>query len=221
MAINQLRQRVEHRLRELKIGAVEAAVSVDGLERNYIRDLVEGKKRSFSQSKAPLVAQALRWNMAELLSVMGRHGEAVEILHFSGHGAPDDNISKIPLLDKVAAGKLKSPTSQIPVEDVPLLAFADLGRGEFFALTVEGDSMDRISPEGSVIVVNQADRTLVTGKPYVISRRGEATFKIWRADPPRFAPYSTNPLHEPAFVKSKADADKMVVGRVKRTVLDL
>jgi SOS-response transcriptional repressor LexA len=130
-------------------------------------------------------------------------------------------IVRVPLLDKVAAGKLKSPTSQIPVEDVPLLAFADLGRGEFFALSVEGDSMDRISPEGSIIVVNQVDRTLISGKPYVFSVRGAATFKLWRPDPPRLAPFSTNPMHEPIFVKSKAEAEKLVVGRVKRTVLDL
>lgn len=131
------------------------------------------------------------------------------------------SVSRIPLLDTVTAGKLRAPSSQIPVEDVPLLAFADLGRGEFFALTVQGDSMDRISPDGAVIVVNQADRTLVSGKAYVISQRGEATFKLWRPDPPRFSPHSTNPVHEPIFVKSKAEAEKMVVGRVKRSVLDL
>jgi SOS-response transcriptional repressor LexA len=209
MAIHELRQKVERRLRELNMGAVEAAQSVPGLERNYIRDLVEGKKRSFSQAKAPLVAQALHWSLAELQGQM-RDSDVVAT-----------TTARVPLLDKVAAGKLRSSTSQIPVEDVPLLAFADLGRGDFFALTVEGDSMDRISPDGSVIVVNQADRTLVSGKPYVISRRGEASFKLWRSDPPRFAPYSTNPSHEPIFVKTKAEAEKMIVGRVKRTVLDL
>jgi len=135
--------------------------------------------------------------------------------------ATEADLRRIPLLDKVTAGKLRASSSQIPVEDVPLLAFADLGRGDFFALTVDGDSMDRWSPDGSIIVVNQADRTLVSGKAYVISQRGEATFKMWRPDPPRFAPYSTNPSHEPIFVRSKADAEKLVVGRVKRTVLDL
>lgn len=39
-------------------------------------------------------------------------------------------IEQIPLLDVVTAGKLKGSTSQIPVADMPLLAFADLGRGE-------------------------------------------------------------------------------------------
>lgn len=210
MAINELRQRVERRLRELKIGAVEAAKTVKGLERNFIRDLIEGKKESFSSAKAEMVAQALQWTVAEL------RGEPP-----ADEAEPVHGLATVPLLDKVTAGKLKSPSSQIPIEDVPLLAYADLGRGDFFALTVEGDSMDRISPDGSVIVVNQADRTLVSGRAYVISRRGEATFKVWRPDPPRFAPFSTNPVHEPIFVKSKAEAEKLVVGRVKRTVLDL
>lgn len=132
-----------------------------------------------------------------------------------------DVQAKIPLLDKVAAGKLKSPSSQIPIEDVPLLAFADLGRGDFFALSVEGDSMDRISPDGSTIVVNKADRTLISGKPYVFSIRGEATYKIWRPDPPRLEPNSTNPANQAIFLRPKQDPENLVVGRVKRTVLDL
>lgn len=130
-------------------------------------------------------------------------------------------VVRVPLLDRVTAGKLKAPVSQIPVEDVPLLAFADLGRGDFFALTVEGDSMDRIAPEGAMIVVNQADKTLVAGKPYVVSDRGAVTFKLWKPGPPRFAPFSFNPIHEPIYVKSKEAAEKMVVGRVKRAVVDL
>jgi phage repressor protein C with HTH and peptisase S24 domain len=81
---------------------------------------------------------------------------------------------------------------------VPLLAFADLGRGDFFALTVEGDSMDRMAPEGATIVVNQADRTLVAGKPYVLSDRGAVTFKLWKPGPRRASPsVRTNPMHEP------------------------
>ncbi|MBR0868909.1 hypothetical protein JQ633_00955 [Bradyrhizobium tropiciagri] len=210
MANNELRQRVERRLREIGLGAVEAAQRVPGLERNYIRDLLDERKRGFTQAKLPLVAEALEWTVQEVLGSAAPKKE---------RAAP--KMQTVPLLDTVAAGKLRAPSSQIPVEDVPLLAFADLGRGDFFALTVEGDSMDRISPDGSTIVVNQADRTLVSGKPYVISQRGEASFKLWRADPPRFAPYSTNPSHEPVFVKTKEDAERMVVGRVKRTVLDL
>ncbi len=128
-------------------------------------------------------------------------------------------LQQVPVLSWVSAGKLADAGSQIPVEDVPLLAFADLGRGDFFALKVRGDSMDRLSPEGSVIVVNRADRALVTGKAYVFCVRGETTFKLWHADPPYLAPYSTNPANQPIFIKRKSDFD--VIGRVRRTVLDL
>ena len=210
MAINELRQRVEQRLREIELGPVEAVEPIAGLERNYIRDLIEGKKESFSQSKLPLVAEALRWTVADLLG----GAEATQV-------RSNSKITRVPLLDSVTAGRLRAPTSQIPVEDVPLLAFADLGRGEWFALKVDGDSMDRVSPDGSKIVINKADRTLVSGKPYVFSSRGETTYKLWRPEPPRLAPFSTNPTHEPIYCKSRKDAEGMVIGRVKRTVLDL
>lgn len=130
-------------------------------------------------------------------------------------------VVRVPLLDSVAAGKLKHPVSQLALEDVPLLAFADLGRGDFFALTVDGDSMDRIAPDGATIVIDRSDRVLVAGKPYVVSDRGAASFKLWKPGPPRFAPYSTNPAHEPIYTKNKEAAEKMVVGRVKRAVVDL
>ena len=133
--------------------------------------------------------------------------------------APTRPMQRVPLLSWVSAGRLADAGSQIPVEDVPLLAFADLGRGEFFALKVQGDSMDRVSPDGSIIVVNRADRALVAGKCYVFSQQGEMGFKVWRPEPDRFEPYSTNPANPTFFVRRKRDIE--VIGRVRRTVLDL
>ncbi len=125
----------------------------------------------------------------------------------------------VPMLSWVSAGELVDADSQIPVEDVPLLAFADLGRGDFFALKVAGDSMDRISPDGSIIVVDRADRGLVPDAAYVFAVRGEATYKLWQPNPPHLSPYSTNPAHKPIFVKGRKDLE--VIGRVRRTMLDL
>lgn len=208
MAKDDLRQRVAARLRELGIGPIEAAQAVE-LERNFIRDFLEGKKRSFSQGKVPLVAQALKWSVADLNGAQARTP--------ADRAAP--KMTMVPLLDSVAAGKLKSPLSQIPLEDVPLLAFADLGRGEFFALQVDGDSMDRLSPEGSTIVVNKQDRTLIGGRCYIFALRGQTTFKMWQAgETPYLAPYSTNPMHKPILFRKR---DLEVIGRVKRTFLDL
>jgi SOS-response transcriptional repressor LexA len=129
------------------------------------------------------------------------------------------DVRRVPLISWVSAGNLADAGSQIPVEDVPLLAFADLGSGDFFALRVRGDSMDRISPEGSIIIVNRADRQLVGGKCYVFSVRGETTYKLWHPEPEYLAPYSTNPSNEPIMFKRKRDLE--VIGRVRRTVLDL
>jgi len=169
----------------------------------------ENGDRNPSREAAKKYAKAYRVRWEWLLD-----GEGVAKLT----AAPTE-ISAVPLLSWVNAGTLVSAESQLPIEDVPLLAFADLGRGDFFALTVTGDSMDRVSPEGSTIVVNRADRELVADRAYVFSRRGETTYKLWQPDPPHLAPYSTNPSHKPIFVRKKKDLE--VIGRVRRTVLDL
>lgn len=135
---------------------------------------------------------------------------------------PDDRrqIRRVPVLSWVSAGKLADAGSQIPVEDVPLLAVADLGRGDFFALRVKGDSMDRISPDDSVIIVNRSDRSLVPGKPYVFWHVSEgATYKYWQIDPDRLEPASWNAVNKAIFIKRRRDFE--VVGRVRRTLLDL
>lgn len=127
------------------------------------------------------------------------------------------DVTRVPLVSWVSAGKMAQATVAAP-DDVPLLAFADLGRGDFFALKVSGDSMDRISPEGSIIVINRAERQLVGGKCYVFAINGETTYKMWHHDPQYLEPFSTNPANKPIFFKMSKIS---VVGRVRRTVLDL
>lgn len=128
---------------------------------------------------------------------------------------------RVPVLDNVPAGKLRQAMSQVPSEDVEHVTLGGLGNGEFFALTVDGDSMDKLVPHGAKIVVDTTDTTLVTGKPYVFAGRDGYALKLWKPNPPRWAPYSTNPDHEPTYLKSKEIAQKMVVGRAKKAVLDL
>lgn len=129
------------------------------------------------------------------------------------------SVRRVPVISWVSAGQLADAGSQIPIEDAPVMSMSNLGRGEFFALRVEGDSMDRWSPEGSIIIVNRADRQLVSGKAYVFSLRGETTYKRWNAEPAYLNPHSWNANHQPRFIRKKKDYE--VVGRVKRTILDL
>jgi len=129
-------------------------------------------------------------------------------------------VQQIPLISWVSAGGLIDANSQVPEVDSPKMIFSGLGDGEFFALEVKGDSMDRFSPDGSVIVVDRRERDLNEGKPYIFWHRVEGTtFKLWQSDPDRLVPHSWNAANKPIFIKRKRDF--AVIGRVRRTVLDL
>lgn len=63
--IMNLKKIVDERLSQLKLGAVEAATAA-GIERTFIRDIVEGKKKSVRADKLPLLAKALKLDAAAL-----------------------------------------------------------------------------------------------------------------------------------------------------------
>jgi hypothetical protein len=74
--------------------------------------------------------------------------------------------------------------------------------------------MNRVSPPGSIIIINKADREPKNGRYYGFDVKGETSFKVWQAA--YLASFSTED-HKPVFFK-KRDMD--VVGRVRRTMLD-
>ncbi len=125
---------------------------------------------------------------------------------------------RVPLVSWVSAGKI---ASQEPVRRSDIKKYilvADLPRGDWIVLQVQGDSMDRVAPDGSFIFVNCTDQSLLNDKFYVFSTEEGTTFKRYRAGrPPRLQPYSTNPDHETI----PATADLAVLGRVGRVVTDL
>lgn len=137
----------------------------------------------------------------------------------TGNGAPADGPveGQIPVVTWVSAGKLTREESQQDV--IGYATGGDLDpRGQWIALRVEGDSMDRISPPGSLIFVNLGDRRLVPNACYIIvNSDGEASYKRFRANPPRFEPVSTNPTHEAIF----PDGDPAVIGRVRRSIIEM
>lgn len=123
----------------------------------------------------------------------------------------------VPILTWVSAGAMAKDDSQQDIVGETDAAGLD-PRGRWIALRVDGDSMDRISPPGSLIFVNLEDRRLIPNACYVITNGdGEATYKRFRANPPRFEPVSTNPAHEPIF----PDGEPTVLGRVRRSVIEM
>ncbi|MCP4375822.1 MAG: phage repressor protein [bacterium] len=132
-------------------------------------------------------------------------------------GAEDEQV---PLLSWISAGNLAQTRSMSYQDEALEMLRWDLSeKGDWFALRVEGDSMDRISPPDSIIFVNRKDKRLVANACYVIADResGEATYKRYRPDPARWEPVSTNPSHEPLYVSE--DNQPQVIGRVRKSVL--
>ena len=126
-------------------------------------------------------------------------------------------VADVPILSWVSAGMMARDDVQQDV--VGEIRMSDLDpRGEWMALRVEGDSMDRISPPGSLILVDMTDKALVPNACYIITDGdSQATYKRFRSNPPRFEPVSTNPSHQPIF----PDGEPAVIGRVRRSLIDM
>lgn len=132
---------------------------------------------------------------------------------------PGAEIVRAPILSIVSAGKLRNNSWQ--QEIIGHLTASGLpDNGDWVAFVVEGDSMDRISPPDSVILLNRKDKKLAPNACYVIAdENGNSSYKRYRPKPARFEPVSTNPAHETIF--PTAETEITVLGRVRRTVLDM
>lgn len=135
-----------------------------------------------------------------------------------GIGEPISNRAFIPLVTWVSAGAFQPADTVVDLSEFPIVEIAGLPDGEWFALTVEGDSMNRISPPGSIIAVNRRDRRLIPNGCYIIqNEEGEVTYKRYRPAPERFEPVSTNDDHPSLFPSGAIK----VIGRVRRSILDM
>lgn len=149
---------------------------------------------------------------------MERVADALHISPVDLFDQPSSRLVDVPLISWVSAGHLTHQDTVTEIDDFPVIEVAGLPAGDWVALRVDGDSMDRISPPDSIIIVNRKDKRLVSNACYVIANHhGEATYKRYRPNPDRFEPVSTNPVHEPIF----PDNDVPVVGRVRRTMLEM
>ena len=129
-------------------------------------------------------------------------------------------IQSVRLISWVSAGALTSPDAESDTDEAPIILEPGLDpNGDWIALRVDGDSMNRISPHDSVIFVNRRERQLVPNACYIIGDgNGGATYKRYR--PPNiWEPVSTNPAHKPIVLAPGEDPD--IIGRVRKTVLTM
>ena len=181
--------------------SLRAGASAD-LVRNWQRARDAGQRWSPRVAAAQSVAQVLGVPLHELY----------------GARAEDFDIQRVPIVAWVAAGPLVAPEYVSAEALVGYCSAVGLPDGDWIAFKVEGSSMNRISPPESVIFVNRAERNLVPNACYVVADHdGSATYKRYRPNPPRLEPVSTEDHHAPIIV----DNTPQVIGRVRRTVLDM
>lgn len=195
---NLKRVRTERKLSQVRLAAL-AKVS-----QQLISRLEAGL--DLTTKKLPQIARALSVPVSDLDENFSQEDEVA--------------AQTVPLISWVSAGMLETP--EIPVstiEDSKRAAAVGLDpNGEWIALKVKGDSMDLISPPDSMVFVNLKDRRLVANACYIIQDdEGKASYKRYR--PGKWEPVSANKKHKTYVVKG--DHGPKVIGRVKRTVLDL
>ncbi len=199
-----LKQIVSRRLDELGLGPIEATKDT-GLERTFIRDIIEGRKQrvlSYTKLANALGLDALAMEAGEYLVAV-----------------PPELHDVVPILSQVSAGRL-SVNEPVTEDDVQgKIVVSGLGKGSWAALIVAGNSMNKVAPDGSTIVFNRSDRRAVDNGFFVFKDQatGAATFKRWgEGNPPWLRPYSYDD-YDPIPVVG----DIEILGRVRKVVVDL
>lgn len=198
---SQILERVDDRLQKLGISSRAASLKANGTP-----DVIRNWKTKEVLPRIDTLAQ-----LARALDV------TPEWLAF---GAGNEASHSVPLISWVSAGAFGEADAVHDFEDATRVTATDLPDGDWVALRVTGDSMDRISPPDSIILVNRRDKKLVANACYILQDgEGSATYKRYRPSPDRFEPVSTNTAHEPLF----PDQGNMpaIFGRVGRTLLSL
>ena len=168
------------------------------VSQHYISSLERGK-------------QALNLKRVKQLAEVLNCTEA-EIWGYEVAGSP------VPIISWVSAGMFLecSSISGFKQNDDGMVLFDGPASGKF-ALTVQGNSMNRKAEEGSIIIVDTLDRDLIDGKLYIFSdpNTHETTFKQFKNEPPRLVPLSTDEGYKPMHFSAEKDgAEWHVVGRV-------
>ncbi|WP_341989784.1 S24 family peptidase [Azorhizobium sp. AG788] len=121
-----------------------------------------------------------------------------------------DQVLEVPLVSwDTAAGFVEAPISHA-ANVGNSLHLSDLPHGRYIALTIDGDSMNEVAAEGSIIVVKIDTNELCDRKYYIINIDGSTLFRRFRSEPARLEPASFNPKHETIFLKENATP----IGRV-------
>lgn len=208
--LDQILRRVKHRLATLGI-TEHAAEQEAGAPVGTIRNWRRGAMPRIETLK--VIAPALKTTPQWLAYAAGPENEK----EASRLALP----LVVPKISWVSAGAFQVTDPVFSTDSFPTVEVSGLpADDEYVALQVEGDSMDRISPPDSIIIVALRKKRLHHNACYVIQDgEGGATYKRYRQSPDRFEPVSTNPAHEAIFPDNGALPP--IFGRVVRSYIDM
>lgn len=202
MTMTPLARRIKDRLEILGLNARSAALKA-GLKEDAIRNVLRGRSESPRGKTLSAIAEALSLPIEELL----------------GQGNVIDRrfpLTAVPVVSWVEAGSFAEATDPYEPGDSAHEIQVPSVRTTLIALIVRGNSMNRVAPDGSTILVDYSRHELIPGKYYVVKNGGDATFKRYRPNPDRFEPDSTEE-HQIIFPENGIT----VVGQVVRVIHDL
>lgn len=157
-----------------------------------------------------------------ITTVLRRRGigrEALEALSPKLTNVSDDvvNITYAPLISWVQAGELSEVVNPYEFGEPEGEIAVEYDRDSVLALRVRGSSINRVAPDGAIVVVDYGQQELLPNKFYVVRQDGDATVKRYSKRYNRFESYSTETGHPSV----KINKDLTVVGRVVRVVTEL
>lgn len=218
-----LKDVVNNRLREIGLGATEAATAVD-LERTFLRDITTGKKKSIREASLEPVAAALHWSVPQLMAAM--RGDPIpvdtgpEVTRHAGGLVP------VRVQGTIDAGAFRAVDEFDDITDelINEPRDEDFPQARQIAFDVAGDSMNALKPrpilpgdrvvcidfedlggrvpmrDGMVVVLEQ---TLAGGQ---MRERSVKQLELYD-DRYEFHPRSANPKHKPIVVNRDFEAD--------------
>ncbi len=231
---DELKNAVAARLEQIGEAPTPAAIK-SGLEKNFITDILKGKKQSVRGDNLVKLASALKWTPAELLGALaiGAPSSRKEVAPQLSAGitwrpAPGSlpELVPIPVVGVARAGMFE-PVDEIASQEMQWVNAPrdeDFPQARQMIFDVEGDSMNALKPlpiiDGSRVVCVDFDDLqgrvpVQEGMVVVIEQQlADGAVREWSVKQveihgtrAEYHPRSTNPKHKPIIVESDLDPD--------------
>lgn len=118
-------------------------------------------------------------------------------------------VAFVPVIGISSAGNWREAV-RLPLRQMPLPS--GLAGQRAFAVELKGDSMDGLIEDGSYVVVDPDLTQLFSDRVYMIeNEEHETQVKLYKSNPARFEPVSSNDTHKPMFM---GEEPIRIIGRI-------